>query len=214
MIKISNLTKNYPKTKVFNQFSIEFREGEVTCVLGESGCGKTTLLNVIANLTDYEGEVDRVKCSYVFQTPNLFYNLTARENLALVLGKNADVDGFAEVLGVKGKLDSYPKRLSGGEAQRVALIRGVMYSADLLLMDEPFSSLDLSVKYRTMNVLRERFKKENKTVIMVTHDIHEAVTMADRIIILSGGKIVYDNSEVNEKTEKELFGLLIGMNDN
>ena len=209
MISIKNLTKKYGEKTVFDNFSLAFEGGKTTCILGESGSGKTTLLNVIANLTEYSGAVDKVDSSIVFQTPNLFPNLSAKENISLVCGFDKEIYDLAKEFLVEDKLLSYPKHLSGGEAQRIALIRGVCYKADVLLMDEPFSSLDLRVKHKIMAELKNRLKKEQKTCIMVTHDIREAVAMADRIIVLNGGKVVYDNNEITEKTEKELFGLMI-----
>ena len=209
MIRIKNLTKKYGEKTVFDNFSVCFESGKTTCILGESGSGKTTLLNVLASLTEYSGEVDKVNSSIVFQTPNLFLNLTAKENISLVCDDEKAILDLAKEFLVQDKLSSYPKHLSGGEAQRMALIRGMCYKADLLLMDEPFSSLDLRVKHKIMAELKKRLKKEQKTCIMVTHDIREAVTMADRIIVLKSGEVVYDNNEITEKTEKELFGLMI-----
>lgn len=214
MIKIENLTKKYGDKKIFENFSLEIEKGKTTCVLGESGCGKTTLLNVLSRLTEFEGQVDEVNCSLVFQTPNLFPNLTARQNLLLVSSDTDEIDALAKELMVEDKLSSYPKHLSGGEAQRIALIRALIFNADLLLMDEPFSSLDLRIKFHAIEVLKKRFKAQKKTVLMVTHDIKEAVEMADRIIVLMGGKVVYDNKNVTKKTENELFDLLIENNKN
>lgn len=214
MIKIENLTKKYGDKKIFENFSLEIEKGKTTCVLGESGCGKTTLLNVLSRLTEFEGQVDEVNCSLVFQTPNLFPNLTARQNLLLVSSDTDEIDALAKELMVEDKLSSYPKHLSGGEAQRIALIRALIFNADLLLMDEPFSSLDLRIKFQAIEVLKKRFKAQKKTVLMVTHDIKEAVEMADRIIVLMGGKVVYDNKDVTKKTENELFDLLIENNKN
>ena len=193
----------------FENFSLSIKEGETTCILGESGSGKTTLLNILANLTDYEGEVTNVKCSYVFQTPNLFPNLTVLDNLKLVCQDENEIKSVCEKLKIADKLLSYPKHLSGGQRQRVSLARGVLFNADVLLMDEPFSSLDLKNKVQAINLLKELFKEKKKTVVFVTHGVFEAVRLADRIIVLENNSIVYDNSKVNEKTEKELFGLML-----
>jgi len=208
MIRIENLSKNYAKFKVFENFNLNIERNKTTCILGESGSGKTTLLNVMSNLTDYQGKVDKIQCSYVFQTPNLFPNLTALQNLSLVCENSENIQKLCSSLGIYEKLNEYPSRLSGGQAQRVALARGVLFSSEVLLMDEPFSSLDLKVKMQAMQTLKSEFAKTNRTVIMVTHDIKEAVTMADRIILLSKGKIVGDISKINENTEKQLFGIL------
>lgn len=208
MISIKNLTKSYPSVNVFDNLSVDFEEGKITCILGESGSGKTTLLNVLAGLTPYLGQVDKVKCSYVFQKPNLFPNMTVEKNLLMVNNDQRAVQEIAKEFSIQDKLGAYPRHLSGGQAQRVALARGLLYNADALLLDEPFSSLDLGLKYDLLNKVKARHKKNKNTVIAVTHDIKEAVYLADRIMILSNGKIVYDNSNVNEKTESEIFGLL------
>ena len=208
MISIKNLTKNYATTNVFENLSVDFEQGKITCILGESGSGKTTLLNVLAGLTPYTGQVDNVKCSYVFQKPNLFPNMTVNKNLLIVCNDQEAVDNIASEFSIQDKLSAYPSRLSGGQAQRVALARGLLYNANLLLLDEPFSSLDFGLKYDLLSKVKAYHEKSKNTVIAVTHDIKEAVYLADRILILSNGKIVYDNSNVNEKTESEIFGLL------
>ena len=209
MIKLEKISKSYPKTKVFSDFSLSIERGKVTCVLGESGSGKTTLLNILAGLTDYSGKVDKVKCSYVFQTPNLFPNLTARQNLQLVCSDNDKIQELSKQFKVYDKLDSYPKHLSGGQMQRIALLRGVLFENELLLMDEPFSSLDLKVKSDAIQSLKEIFKREKSTVLMVTHDIKEALVLADRILVLADGKIVFDTCQIKKDTEKEIFDILM-----
>lgn len=208
MISVKNLTKNYATTNVLENLSVDFEEGKITCILGESGSGKTTLLNVLAGLTPYSGQVDKVKCSYVFQKPNLFPNMTVEKNLLIVCNDQNAVKKIANEFSIQDKLSAYPSRLSGGQTQRVALARGLLYNADMLLLDEPFSSLDLGLKYDLLSKVKSHHEKSKNTVIAVTHDIKEAVYLADRILILSNGKIVYDNSNVNEKTENEIFGLL------
>ena len=99
--------------------------------------------------------------------------------------------------------------MSGGQAQRVSLARGLIYNADLLLMDEPFVSLDLALKYSLIKEFKKFHDENPKTTLFITHDIAEAVSVADRIIVIKGGKIVYDNDKINEKTEKEIFGLML-----
>ena len=212
MIKIRNLNKSYKDLNVFNDFSLDIEENKITCILGESGCGKTTLLNVLANLTDYQGEVDKKVVSYAFQTPNLFPNLTVKKNLELVSSDSKKIEEVLEKLKVIDKLNEYPAHLSGGQRQRVALARAILFKSDLMILDEPFSSLDLKTKVQAMNSVKDIIKKENLTMVFVTHDILEAVNLADRIVVLDKGKIVYDENKVNEKTEAELFGLFGNLN--
>lgn len=192
MIKIDNLTVKYGKKTVYENFSLEIGERGVTCVLGESGCGKTTLLNAVAGIIKYGGTVSPVAVSYVFQSPRLVPNLTAEGNLRLVGAEKQAAEAMLEKVGLGDKLKAYPASLSGGEAQRVSLARAFLKRADLLLMDEPFSSLDLKTKISIMELFKELQEEEGKSVLFVTHDIDEALYLADRIIVLNGGIILND----------------------
>lgn len=189
---IKNLVKSYSDTAVFNGFYLQIEDGSVTCILGESGAGKTTLLNVIAGLTQYEGEVSPVRCSYIFQEPRLVPNLTVYKNLRLICYDEGAIADMLARAGLTEKAASYPVSLSGGQAQRVAIARAFLFESDVVLMDEPFSSLDLKLKINMMNVFSEVRAKDGRTAVFVTHDIDEALYIADRIIVLSGGKIVFD----------------------
>lgn len=209
MISVKNLNKSYGKKDVFTDFNLDIEKGKITCILGESGSGKTTLLNVLANLTDYTGEVQSEKCSVVFQKPNLFPNMTVKENLLIVNKDVALVEKALADFYLTDKLDCYPSQLSAGQAQRVSIARAVCYDANLLLMDEPFINLDVGLKQRLIETIKNDHIKRGNTVVLVTHDILECVSLADRIIVLSNGKVVEDISSVNEKTEKYLFGLMV-----
>ena len=211
MIKIEKLFKSYSKTPLFSDFSLDIEKGKITCILGESGSGKTTLLNIISGLVPFEGEVSKVKCSYVFQKPNLFPSMTVKDNLLIVNPSLEEVLNVAKRFGLEDKLNSYPKHLSGGQAQRVALARGLLYNAELLLLDEPFSNLDVGLKFNLLQEIKDDHAKKNNTVLMVTHDIKEAVFLADRILVLSNGKVVYEENCVNENTEEKIFGIMINL---
>ena len=209
MIKIENLTKSYGDKVVFDNFNLEIKSGKITCILGESGSGKTTLLNVLCGITDYQGKVDSQKCSVVFQKPNLFPNMTVKENLLIVNNDQQLVEKTLADFYLTDKANSYPSQLSAGQAQRVSLARAICYDANLLLMDEPFINLDVGLKQHLINKIKDDHNSRSNTVVLVTHDILECVSLADRIIVLSNGKIVEDITEVNEKTEKHLFGLMV-----
>ena len=192
MISIKNLTKKYKNLTAYENFNLDIEDNGITCILGESGCGKTTLLNAVAGLIAYGGEITQKSVSYVFQTPRLIPNLTVEGNLKFT---GADGDCAAHMLertGLKDKLKSYPAQLSGGEAQRVSLCRAFLKKSDVLLMDEPFSSLDLKTKLSVMEMFKELQTEEERGVIFVTHDIDEALYLADRIIVMRGGKILKD----------------------
>lgn len=194
MIEIKDFSKKYGELTVYENFNLSLEEGKVTCILGESGSGKTTLLNAIASLTDYSGEITKLKCSYIFQTPRLVPNLTVFRNLKLICNDESKIYDMLERVHLSDKAQCYPVSLSGGQAQRVAIARAFLYDSDVLLMDEPFSSLDLKVKAEIIGLFFELWKKDGRTSLFVTHDIDEAATLSHRIIVINGGKIVYDKT--------------------
>ncbi|MCM1439127.1 MAG: ABC transporter ATP-binding protein [Roseburia sp.] len=198
MIKIDNLTVKYGDKTVYNNFNLCVGDEKVTCILGESGCGKTTLLNAVASLVPYSGSISPVTVSYVFQTPRLIPYITVLKNLTVM---GAELSAAAEMLervGLHGKLNAYPQTLSGGEAQRVSLARAFLKRADVLLMDEPFSSLDLKTKLSVMNVFLQLRESEGRCALFVTHDIDEALYLADRILVMRGGEILIDLRNKNK----------------
>ncbi len=205
MLEIKQLTKAYGKTEVYRGLDLSVEEGKITCILGESGSGKTTLLNCIAGLTDYIGQITPVKCSYVFQTPRLVPNLTAEQNLSLVCRDKARVCAMLEDVGLGEKRGAYPKSLSGGQAQRVSLARAFLYESDALLMDEPFSSLDLRLKNEMHSLFLQINSRYRRTVLFVTHDVDEAVKLADRLLVLKGGKIVFDCAAASAERAEDGF---------
>lgn len=195
MIEIKSLTKRYGDKTVYENFNLSIAEGSTVAILGASGSGKTTLLNVIAGLTPFEGIVPQLKCSYIFQTPRLVPNLTIKGNLKLICKDEKKVDEMIETAGLKDRAASYPLRLSGGEKQRVAIARAFLFGGDVMLMDEPFSSLDLKIK-RQMFSLFFKIREQNPiTVLTVTHDVDDAVELADRSIVISKGKIIFDSEQ-------------------
>ena len=202
-MKLGHITKRYGDRLALDDVSLELREGELCAVLGESGAGKTTLLNVLAGQTSYEGTAEGLlPCSYLFQSPKLLPNLTAEANLRYVLPKSLwkDVKDMLAKVGLEGREKSYPHELSGGERQRVAIARAFLYPHELLLMDEPFSSLDLSLKKSLLELVSRLHEERRQTVVFVTHDVHEAAMLARRAIVLKKGRIVGDFPVVGEGT--------------
>jgi NitT/TauT family transport system ATP-binding protein len=175
------------------------RSGEFVCLLGPSGCGKTTSLNIIAGLDrDFEGAIalpsaagrSRPVIGYVFQTPRLLPWRTVEENIALVLdaaqARSGIVDELLQATGLAEFRHAYPERLSVGMTRRVALARAFAVAPDLLLMDEPFVSLDEPTADRLRGLLLEIWQTRPTTVLFVTHDTREAARLADRVIVLTG----------------------------
>lgn len=192
MFEIKNFSKSYGGNTVYRNFNLSLEEGKITCVLGASGSGKTTLLNALAGLIKGEGELPKLRCSYVFQSPQLIPNLTVRGNLALICKDFGKIDLMLERVGLSDKAHRYPVNLSGGEAQRVAIARAFLFESDMLLLDEPFSGLDLKLKKQITELFFEIWKNDGRTTLAVTHDVDEALLMAQRILIISHGEIVCD----------------------
>jgi len=168
--------------------------GEFCVITGPSGCGKTTLLNIVAGLDrNFVGAlhfepIPAPRIGYVFQNPRLVPWRTVRENIALVLpnqGGSAELDALLTEIGLADAADVYPTRLSGGMARRAALARAFAIAPDLLLMDEPFLSLDAAAADRLRSLLLRLTSTRPVTVLFVTHDLTEAVGLADRILVLS-----------------------------
>jgi ABC-type nitrate/sulfonate/bicarbonate transport system ATPase subunit len=176
-------------------FHLTLHAGEFVCLVGPSGCGKTTLLNIVAALDqDFEGQIrmDREqaqpKIGYIFQNPRLLPWRTVRENIELVLqGRDAGdtVDFLLETMQLTRFQHVYPERLSLGMSRRVAIIRAFAIDPELLLMDEPFVSLDPPTARQVRELLLELWRKRPHTVLFVTHDLREAIALADRLIFLS-----------------------------
>ena len=213
MIKIQNLKKTYKDCVALDTVSMHIRKGEFVAIIGASGSGKTTMLNIIGGLdTDYMGScvvrnkeissLSDVECctlrsryiSYVYQFFNLISFLTVKENVCLasqIKGKKVDekeLDQVLKLLGLEQKKDSFANELSGGQQQRVAIARAILAHTDIILADEPTGNLDGENAKNVMDILKA-LNKEGKTIVLVTHDLKVA-NYADRIIRLEQGKIV------------------------
>lgn len=213
MIKIQNLKKVYKDCVALDTVSMHIRKGEFVAIIGASGSGKTTMLNIIGGLdTDYMGScvvrnkemssLSDVECctlrsryiSYVYQFFNLISFLTVKENVCLasqIKGKKVDekeLDQVLKLLGLEHKKDRFANELSGGQQQRVAIARAILAHTDIILADEPTGNLDGENAENVMDILKA-LNKEGKTIVLVTHDLKIA-NYADRIIRLEQGKIV------------------------
>jgi len=176
---------------VLNNLTLTLANGEVGALVGPSGCGKTTLLRIIAGLDrDYDGSVllpDHGKLGMVFQEPRLLPWRTLEQNVRLAApqASDASIDALFRTLGLEAHRDHYPGELSLGQARRVALARAFAVEPDLLLLDEPFVSLDDALAARLRDELAELVSRRPVTTLLVTHNVEEAVGLADRLFLLS-----------------------------
>ena len=208
LLEIKNLSKIYhtkeKETLALENISFNIKEKEFISLVGPSGCGKSTILTILANIIkDYKGTIkyskNNPKMGYMLQEDSLFPWKTVLENacLGLEIKKELNKETKQTVIhllnkyGLKDFINSYPSSLSGGLKQRVALIRTLAINPDILLLDEPFSALDYQTRLALSDDLKNIINEENKTTIMVTHDITEAISMSDKVIILTNrpGKI-------------------------
>ncbi len=209
-LSLKNVNKAFGAFTALEGIDLDIQEGEFVCFLGPSGCGKSTLLRIIAGLEqqtagtishrdrDISGDSAAARhFGILFQSYALFPNLTVRENVAYGLHNqklSADVidrrvKELLQLVELTGSEQKYPRQLSGGQQQRVALARAIAPSPKLLLLDEPLSALDAKVRVYLREKIRELQKQLGLTTIMVTHDQEEALTMADRIVVMNQGRI-------------------------
>lgn len=206
MLVIKNLKKRYEKFSLDIE-NFQVKQGEFISILGQSGSGKSTFLNILAGIeTEYIGEVSiKGELSMVFQDSLLLPHLNLFENIAFGLRiKKMDKNEIdARVVEVMKKLeifslkDKYPNEISGGEKQRVSIGRALVMKPQLLLMDEPFSSLDENLRERLQEVVKNLQKELGLTIIFVTHDRDEAFYLSDRIALINKGKIEQYDSAIN-----------------
>lgn len=219
MLEIS-VSKSFNGFEVIEEISFRVKPGEFICIVGESGCGKTTLLRMIAGLESYEGKITFEgvrKIGFVFQDDRLLPWKTALENVlfpikAVRKTDDRDIEHAKRILrlvGLQGFEDRYPKELSGGMRQRVGLARAIAVQPDILLMDEPFASLDELTRERMQEELIELWGRDRKAVIFVTHSIDEAVFLATRIIVLTprpskiAGEVEVDLERPRDRTSEK-----------
>ena len=189
MLKVDKISKSFEKKPVLDNISLTLENTGITAIMGVSGIGKTTLLNIIAGLEKADsGTISSSfsKISYKFQEPRLFPWLTALENVKLVIEDKHSADSIArrllERVGLCDSLNKYPDELSGGMQQRVSLVRALAHGGDLLLLDEPFSAVDQETREILLQLISEF--AENRSVVLVTHSQEEAEILGANIITL------------------------------
>ncbi|MCL2568961.1 MAG: ABC transporter ATP-binding protein [Oscillospiraceae bacterium] len=239
MIRFENVSKSYKQQKVVSDVSFTINDHELVVLIGPSGCGKTTMLKMINRLTNptsgrilineedirNRSEVEhRKSIGYVIQSIGLFPHMTIRQNIEIIprlQGKNKDeiLQKSRELMQMVGLdpdlyFDRYPYQLSGGQQQRVGVARAFACDPDIILMDEPFSALDPLTRLQLQDELADLQTKMKKTIVFVTHDMDEAVKIADRICIINEGQIVqYDTvEEIMKHPANEFVAEFVGRN--
>ncbi len=230
-IVISNLSKKYKDKLILKDIDLHVYEDEIVSIIGPSGCGKSTIFNILSNLTTCDsGDVDiNGRFSYMYQKDLLlpYKNIIDNVSLPLVLKgekkkKSREiVKPYFSTFGLEGYENKYPNELSGGMRQRVNFMRTFVNSSDIMLLDEPFGALDSITRSSMQNWLLDIKKEIKSTILLITHDIDEAILLSDRIYILSNKPAVItkeifvdnrvynkDNLENVAKLKKEILGYL------
>lgn len=230
IININHLNKVFQVDKqpleVLRDINLQIKKGEFITIVGHSGCGKSTLLKIMCGLVDYEdGVVERnghavvgpgPKCGMVFQEHRLLPWLKIKDNVGFGLRelskeeREEKVKKHLELVGLEEFGNSYPSQLSGGMSQRAAIARGLANNPTILLLDEPFGALDALTRIQMQEEILKIHKKEGTTMVMVTHDIDEAIYLGDRVVIMSARpgeirEIIQVDSVDGKKRNSDLF---------
>ena len=215
-ICVINLTCSYEQKTIFDNFDVTFEQGKINVILGGSGVGKTTLLNAIAGIKSYEGQIEGCEggVSYIFQKDRLIPSISVYKNLDLILKgvvkdkaeRKRMIEQTAVDLEISDVLKSLPSEISGGQAQRVSMARAFLYPSDVMLLDEPFKALDTALKTRLIKQFAALQEKKNKTVVFVTHAIDECLLLADDYFVFDDApvKIVLQGKINSKKSERKL----------
>ncbi|AIA07936.1 ABC transporter ATP-binding protein [Streptomyces noursei] len=197
VVEINGLTRSFDGRAVLDELDLTVRSGEFVALLGRSGCGKSTLLRVLAGLDrDIDGSVLVPRRRAVaFQAPRLMPWKRVWRNVVLGLpgrpARETAIRALAEV-GLEHRADAWPKTLSGGEAQRASLARALVRAPDLLLLDEPFGALDALTRIKAQQQVAEVWQRRGCAVLLVTHDVEEALLLADRVLVMQDGVIAHE----------------------
>lgn len=197
VVSLQGVRRAFGDTEVLRGVDLDIRAGEFVALLGHSGSGKSTMLRILAGLD--AGATGGIRTgsepAVVFQDPRLLPWRSVLDNVVLGLrSKDAREQGRAMLaeVGLAGREDAWPRELSGGQRQRVALARALVREPDLLLLDEPFSALDALTRISAQTLVQDLWQRHLPAVLMVTHDVEEALLLADRVLVVADGKLVHD----------------------
>lgn len=225
IVRFQDVTVRFGDELIYDQLSFDVQEGEFLCILGPSGCGKSTSLRLMGDLLAIQGgDIDIQgkppadawdRLAYVFQSPRLAPWRTALANVMLGMDlrfdalskaeKKATAERLLDLVGLSADMRKFPAMLSGGERQRVSIARALSVDPDVILMDEPFSALDLNTRRRMRTEIIRIWQETRKTIVFVTHDIDEALVLADRILLLSNKPTtVLEVLTINEERPRDI----------
>jgi sulfonate transport system ATP-binding protein len=199
-VRVRGLTRRFGERAVIDRLDLDIAPGEFVALIGASGCGKSTLLRVLADLDqEIEGEVEvPVKRAVAFQSPRLMPWMKVWRNVVLGLppqrgtSERQQAEAALAEVGLSHRADVWPKVLSGGEAQRASLARALVRSPDLLLLDEPFGALDALTRIKAQALVGELWQRHHCAILLVTHDVEEALLLADRVLMMQDGVIAHE----------------------
>ncbi|MEI0489747.1 ATP-binding cassette domain-containing protein [Brachyspira pulli] len=217
IFKLENINLSYKNLIIFKNFNIEFHLNKINVILGSSGCGKTSLLNIISS------NIDKNDKAFVYQEPRLLNFFNSYKNIEYVLKdkiknqKEIDkkIKSSLEMVGLQNNIYSKPNELSGGMKQRLSLARALAYDSNFILMDEPLQGQDIKKKKELIDIIKKIQLSTNKTFFYVTHDVSEAVMLGDYLYILSNKseytKLIYEReiNDLNSNLQSELIEILI-----
>ncbi len=209
MLQLKNVSIAYGKIEVVKNVSFDIKKGQTLAIIGKSGTGKSSLLNAIADFIPYTGKIERQgKMGFCFQNNSLFPFMTIQQNIAFGLGelsrkeKEIRIAYILEMIGLPELASKYPAEISGGQRQRVALGRAISYNPSVLLLDEPFSSLDLYTRDDMISWVGQIVQKLDISVILVTHYIDEALLLADTVGVMKNKRIEFYNMPFENAAER------------
>jgi len=224
MIKLNNISIKYGDLQVLENFDMTFDENRITCLLGPSGVGKTTIANTVAKLISPDsGDITGIEnaiYSYVFQEPRLLDWYSAYDNIDFVLKDIYDVherkkiiENYMDMMGLTDYKNYKPKDLSGGMTQRVSITRAFAYPSNIMIMDEPFKGLDIKLKYEILSSFQRLWSESKRTVIFITHDIDEAVLLSHTIYVIKNrpANVIskFENALDKVSTKEKIKSLLL-----
>jgi sulfonate transport system ATP-binding protein len=199
-VALEGVSKAFPGRQVLDAFSLRIEPGELVALVGASGCGKTTILNLLAGLERPDAGTVRVagedgaplRLGVVFQQPRLLDWASVRENVALASRDTAVAERMLREVGLGEHLDAFPTTLSGGQRQRAAVARAFSIDPELVLLDEPFSALDALTRVAAQRLVHALWERHRPAVLLVTHDVEECLLLADRVLLIEDGRLAYD----------------------